>query len=349
MWTALGPWDNADLEGTVASYSGDGSDDDVDPVRRLGRNVCRLAFRRMTYAVGEVRKDAIAIFLLHPSAPAGSSAKREPMLGDGGVELCGKIWFVNVNAQSGRFISASSQEDGSMFDQVERLDLGEVPAVVLNPKVQTPTVRIYERGVINDPMEPIDIVDRSVNLSEIRRTINMMYHNQLCTPEAQVPGVSMWADARNCCAASNAEAVAQLLVKTALSIRLFNCEIRHEQNTRAGRSDLEIIQQRRDGSAVTPAELEIKVLREKSRRGRRWSDSFNEKWIRKGVRQAAGYREVRQANAGMLCCFDMRARDRGDAGAFGSVRAYAKELGVTLHRNFLYNSAEAWRLARYGS
>ena len=349
MRTALGPWADADLEGTVVAYSGDGSDDDIEPVRRLGRNVCRLAFRRLTHGGGDVRRDAIAIFLLHPSAPAGSSAKREPMLGDGGVELCGKIWFVNVSAQSGRCISATSEDDGSMFDQVERLDLGEVPAVVFNPKVQTPTLRVYERGVSSDPMEPIEIVDRDVNVAEIRRIINMMHNKQLCTPEAQVSGVSMWANAPNCCAASNAEAIAQLLVKTALSIRLFKCEIRHEQNTRAGRSDLEIIQQLRDGTTITPAELEIKVLRERNRRGKKWSDAFNEKWIRRGVRQAAGYCYVRQAKAGMLCCFDMRARDRGDAGTFAKAMSYAKELDITLHRNFLYNSSEAWRLARFGS
>ena len=349
MRTALGPWADADLEGTVVAYSGDGSDDDIEPVRRLGRNVCRLAFRRFRHGVDEVRRDAIAIFLLHPSAPAGWSPKREPMLGDGGVEVCGKIWFVNVNARSGRCISGTSEEDGFMFDQVERLDLGEVPAVVLNPKVQTPTVRIYEQGVSHDPMEPIEIIDRTVNVAEIRRIINVMHDKQLCTPEAQVSGVSMWADAPNCCATSNAEAIAQLLVKTALSIRLFNCEIRHEQKTLAGRSDLEIIQQRGDGTTVTPAEIEIKVLRERNRRGKKWSDAFNDKWIQRGVRQAAGYRDVRQANAGILCCFDMRARDRGDAGAFGKVMSYAKTLEVTLHRNFLYNSSEAWRLARYGS
>ena len=348
MPIALGPWADADLRGTVVAYAGDGSDHDIEPIRRLGRNVCRLAFRRLSHSVDEVRRDAIAIFLLSPSAPAASSAKREPLLGDGSVELCGKIWFVNVNAQSGRCISAVSEEDGCMFDEVERLHLGEVPAVVFNPKVQTPTVRIYERGVSHDPIEPIELVDKVVSAAEISRIINMMHDTHLRTPEAQVSGVSMWAHPQTSRAASNAEAIAQLLVKTALSIRLFNCEVRHEQKTNAGRSDLEIVQQQRDGTTVTPAELEIKVLREKNRRGRRWSDAFNEKWIRRGVRQAAGYRDVRQATAGMLCCFDMRAHDRGDDGTFATVLSYATGLNVTLHRNFLYNSSEAWRLAKYG-
>ena len=44
-------------------------------------------------------------------------------------------------------------------------------------------------------MEPIEIVDRDVNVAEIRRIINMMHNKQLCTPEAQVSGVSMWANA----------------------------------------------------------------------------------------------------------------------------------------------------------
>ncbi len=35
--------------------------------------------------------------------------------------------------------------------------------------------------------------------------------------------------------------------------------------------------------------------------------------------------------------------------AFACVKAYADSNDVTLHRNFLYNDAEAWRQARYGT
>lgn len=345
----LGSWAGADLSGTAAFYGGEGSDDDLDSVRRFGRNVGRLALRRIRQHIGEMRRDAIAVFLLQPTAPEGVTTSREPMVGDGGVEICGKIWFVNVTAQSGRSLPADPEDDGAVFDRVESLGLGHVPAVVFNPQVATPVMRIYGNGLSAvDDFEAVDIVDREVGLDDIRRVINFMHEKNLCTPDAQVAGASMWADSTKRHATSNAEAIAQLQVKTALSLSLFNCDIRHEQQMRAGRVDLEVTQRLADGAIIIPAEIEIKVLRERNRRGRKWSDAYNEKWIKRGVRQAAAYRDDRGAKAGMLCCFDMRDGDRGERATFAIVKPYADRLGVALHRNFLYNDAESWRTAKYG-
>ena len=347
---SFGPWLASDLTETVSRYSGDGSDDDIDRVGRLGRSVCRLTMRRWRQTGSGGRRDAIAIFLLHPSAPEGGSAEREPLLGDGGVEVCGKIWFVNATAQSGRSVVAASIRDDSMFKYVDELGLSHVPAVVLNPKVSPPVVRIYRDGLGNDDsIEAIELVDREVSLSEIRSVINEMHDKHLVTPEAQVPRASMWANASKLWAASNAEAMAQVHIKTALSVRLFDCDIRHEQTMRAGRCDIEVVQQRADGSTVTPAEIEVKVLRERNRRGRRWSDKQNEWWVRRGVGQAAAYRNDRRARWGILWCFDMRAQDRGESATFSGVKCQAAKLGVALQRSFLYNSAQAWQTARYGT
>lgn len=345
----LGPWAGADLSGTAVIWGGEGSDDDLEPVRRLGRNIGRLALRRMRQHLGKMRRDAIAIFLLHPTAPEAVTTSREPLLSDGGVEICGKIWFVNVTAQSGRALAAESDDDGDMFDRVEGLGLGHVPAIVFNPKVDTPVMRVYADGISSErDSEAIDIVDKEIGIDDIRHVIDVMYEKNLCTPDAQVAGASMWAESTKLHATSNAEAIAQLQVKTALSLSLFNCEIRHEQQMRAGRVDLEVTQRLADGATIVPAEIEIKVLRERNRRGRKWSDSYNENWIKRGVRQAAAYRDDRGAKAGMLCCFDMRKSDRGEVATFAEVKSYADSLAITLHRNFLYNNAESWRKAKYG-
>lgn len=344
----LGPWTGDDLATTARLYEGEGSDEDLDHLPRFGRNVGRLALRRIRQHLGGMRRDAIAIFLLHPEAPAGVSTKREPMLGDGGVEVCGRIWFVNETVQSGRWLDVLP-DDGEMFDEVEARGLGHVPAVVFNPTVATPVIRIYRNGLgAGDDFMAVEILDREVRLQDIRRVIDFVHEKNLCTPDAQVVGASMWADPAKFHAASNAEAIAQLQVKTGLSVALFDCEIRHEQKMRAGRVDLEVVQRLADGASVTPAEIEIKVLRERNRNGRPYSDEFNRSWIRRGVRQAAGYRDDRGAKAGMLCCFDMRNGDRGEASTFAEVKSYAETLGVELHRNFLYNDADSWRKAKFG-
>ena len=345
---SLGPWEHADLQGTAYAFSGDGSDNDIETVHRFSRSVCRLVLRRLRQPEQSVRRDAIAIFLLQPTAPDGYSTIREPLLGDGGVEVCGKIWFANATAQSGRSLAVDCQDDGTMFEIVESLDLGDIPTVVFNPKVAVPVVRIYSQGVNVDNVVAIDIDEHEVNLSEIKEIIDLMCEKELCTPDAQQPGLSMWANAPQFWAASNAESIAQLHTKTALSVRLFKCDIRREQTMRIGRSDLEIAQRLADGRTVIPAEIEIKVLRERNRKGKRWSDRYVEKWMRRGVRQAAAYRDERNADSGVLCCFDMRGRDRGDLAAFSIVRDYADSNSVVLHRNFLYNSSEAQRVAVYG-
>ena len=189
----LGPWLDADLQGTVSVYSGDGSDDDLDDIRRFARSVCRLVLRRLRQHAKEIRRDAISIFLLQPRAPAESSANREPLLGDGSVEISGKIWFVGKTAQSGRSIEPSDMEDRTMFGLVEELGLGHVPAIVVNPKVETPVVRIYGNGLSNEEeVDSIDILDKEVDVFDIQDTVSQMCEKQLCTPDAQVTGASMW-------------------------------------------------------------------------------------------------------------------------------------------------------------
>ncbi|MFM9975978.1 MAG: hypothetical protein ACKVON_15560 [Beijerinckiaceae bacterium] len=348
--TSLGPWTGADLRATAAQFAGDGADDDIDEVRRFGRSVARLALKRMRQHMGGMRRDALAIFLLQPGGPAGVLTIRQPMLGDGGVELCGNIWFVSATAQSGRSLTPPSEADGDTFDHIENLGLGNVTAAVFNPTVATPTVRLYPNGLKADTdFSTFEIADREVTIDEIRRIIDQMHEKHLCTPDSQISGVSMWADSQKFYASSNAEAIAQLHVKSELASCLFNCEVRHEQRMSAGRVDLEVVQRLGDGTTIIPAEIEIKVLRERNRRGNKWSDAKNEIWMRRGIRQAAAYRDVRKAKGGIFCCFDMRDGDRGEVKAFASVQPYANELQVALHRNFLYSNAELWRQARYGS
>lgn len=265
-----------------------------------------------------MRRDAIAVFLLQPSGPPNADTMRQPMLGDGGVEICGKIWFVSMTAQSGRELTPPSEDDGSMFDHVESLGLGGVPAAVFNPMVTIPTVRIYPKGLSAETeFDIVEVADREMTVDDIKRAIDEVHEEHLCTPDAQISGNSMWCDAQKLHASSNAEAIAQTHVKIALSLRLFNCDVRPEQPMKAGRVDLEVVQRLADGVSIIPAEIEIKVLRERNRRGRKWSDAFNEKWMRRGIRQAAAYRDVRKAKAGMLCCFDMRDGDRGETNTLG--------------------------------
>lgn len=349
----LGPWHGAELRKTADAFSGDGSDNDLPEPVRFARGVGRLVLKRIRAVGTTMRRDAISVFLLHPDGVGSMPAKREPMLGDGGVEVAGRIWLVSETAQSGKSIEPPSSDAGDVFEYVVELGLGDVPAVAFNPTVDPPTLRYYVGGLADEHNpEVIEIDNIEVTAERIEAIIERLWSSCFITPDAQVSGGSdVWAHSPKHWAASNAEAIVQAHIKSALAIGLVDCTIRDEQPTEAGRVDIEI--ERRDPLDSTkwsrPFEIEVKVLRHAGKAGRTTSAKMIQWWIRRGIRQAAAYRDARKASNGMLCCFDMRSIDHGDDFADDDNKAFAATHNVTMVRRYLYNDAEAYRIAKYGS
>lgn len=350
MAAKLGPWQSANLRGTATIFSGDGSEDDVPKEVRFAHRVGRMIVKRLRGAADSMRTDAMAIFLLAPDNVPATAGRREPSLGDGIVEVAGYIWFVAPTAQSGRPVTPPSTDDATMFEHVEELGFGTAPAAVFNPQLEQPSLRYYPEGVSSERFIDLDIRANEVTPQRVRAILDYMADKIFITPDTQIEhGSSLWANAGACWAATNSEAIIQAHMKTALTIALVDCNIRHEQPTLAGRVDIEIEQQSlTDPNAWRrPLEIEIKVLRERGATGRPKGDLFNQRWIRRGIRQAAAYRDERNAEAGMLCCFDMRANDRRDQYCSDSNLAHAAALSVEMYRKFLYSSSEAYRQAEY--
>ncbi len=349
----LGPWKGARLGETVAAYGGVGADDDLPDALRFARGVGKLIVKRRRVAGPAMRTDAISVFILRPEGSPGGGAAREPMLGDGGIEVAGRIWFVGATAQSGRFIEPPSTVDGDVFDHVEAIGCGDNPAAVFNPTVQPPTLRFYPNGLAQEHnLEAIEITDLAVTVGRVEAILDRMWQNCFRTPDAQIDsGSGVWADAARHWAKSEAEKIVQSHIKTALAVALVDCVIRHEQSMGRGRVDIEIEQPTEDDPPqwTRPMEIEVKVLRERGSTGRRRSDTSVHRWIGHGIRQAAAYRDERGAEHGMLCCIDMRANDLADDFCPAATRQRAADHNVVMFRRFLYNSADALRLAEYGS
>lgn len=345
----LGPWRGARLRETAERFNGDGADDDLPEPHRFARGVGRLIVRRQQRNGASMRRDAVSLFLLMPEGVPGASAKREPTLGDGDVEVAGRIWFVGCNAQTGRYLEPASTEPGDLFDEVEAMGCGTAPAVLFNPRISPPSLHFYPNGVREDAIsQSIEIGGAPVTVERVEAILDRMWEMCFISPDAQIEhGSGVWKDAAKHWTAEQAEAIVQSHMKTALAVALVDCVIRHEQPTPLGRVDLEIEQSTGTGW-TRPVEMEVKVLRERGSTGRPKGDLFNNRWIRRGARQAAAYRDARQALAGMLCCFDMRVVDRDLSYCTDETAAYAAGLDVRVFRRFLYNSAEAARLARYG-
>src|SRR5262249_41614394 len=161
-----------------------------------------------------------------------------------------------------------------VFEHIESLGFGNVPAVVFNPTLTTPTLRFYAKGVADDFFQDIDIGDEPVSPERVREILDQMCSGHFDTPDGQIDdGSSIWADADKYWAASKTEAIIQAHMKTALKVALVGCNVRHEQPTSLGRIDLEIEQRSlEDGSWRRPIEIEVKVLRECGATGKKKSD-----------------------------------------------------------------------------
>ncbi len=345
MPASLGPWANADLVATARSHTGIGADQELPASMRFRRNVAKLLKRRLL--AEDARRDSLAVFILSPRRPDFVTQPRIPMLDNGRTEVAGRIWFVNEAVRTGHYIDDVSDDDALVFDTIcTRIGLGDSPTVVFDPRLPTPEIRFYPHGLSNEDACLVHAIsDTEVSPDSINRVVERIYESSFITPDAEVPSASsVWQDSGRYWPSRNAEAVIQSHLKTGLHAHFFDCDIRHEQPSKAGRLDLEIERpDPNDYLTITRlAVIELKILRSFRYNGRPTRADAISRWIAKGIRQVAAYRNERHAQLGLLICFDMRNSDTGEQ-CFSHVSSLARNLSVHLSRWFLYNSSEAYR------
>lgn len=347
MPASLGPWTGADLVATARSHTGIGADQELPPGLRFRRNVAKLLKRRQL--VEDARRDSLAVFILCPRRPEFTTHPRIPMLDNGRTEVVGRIWFVNEAVRTGHYIEDICDDDDALFDTIcTQMGLGDRPTVIFDPRLATPELRFYPDGLSNDDTCIVHAIsDTEVSPDSINRVVERIYNSSFITPDAQVSGgLSVWENPRQCWPSRKAEAIIQSHLKTGLATYFFDCDIRHEQPSRAGRLDLEI--ERSDPNnyftIIRLAVIELKVLRSFRYNGRATPSAAISRWIAKGVRQVAAYQSEWRAQMGFLMCFDMRDTDTGEQ-CFSHVASLARDQSVCLSRWFLYNSSEAYREA----
>ena len=352
---ALGPWSGAELTRTALENAGVGADSDLSLDLRFLAGVVKLIRRRIA-KMGETG-DVVqpAIFLLEPvprSYQPESSPKRVPMLDNGQERLTGRLWFVNAAVSSGHYVPSDSVvDDDELFRIVtDVLSLGDVPAIVFDPRVESSHVRFYSSGLNNlDDCRRLSVAVASISLNQILAVIDKVYSECLVTPDAQPPTAKLWEDSRRWYPIKDAEQTIQVSLKAGLVGAFPTCTTRHEQSSTPGRVDLEIEESDPIDRSVTIrlAILELKVLRSYGSTGEPVSERETFEWVESGLRQAAAYRDDKHAANAALCCFDMRKENTGDT-CFDHVRDLAKEKRVELRRWFLFASSELFREFYYG-
>lgn len=341
----LGAWDAERSALETAPLSGRGSDADAPDLVRFGRAVMQLVARRERQADAEY--DHPSAFVHVPrdrdwQRPKGTT--RCPLLHTGHQCLTGQIHFVNL-VPNGHSL-AYSGDAGDLFDALGTAGVQAFPTLVYSPKRGSSTLSWYPDGIeAEENVELWSVVADQPTAALITEVIDGVYKGELVTPDQMQEWESPWQDATKGWAHKKAEARVQSKVKTALHGAFRLCTIRSEQPGKDGRTDLEIVEERGDlpNHSVNHAVLELKVLREKGSTGTDYTDAQIATHMHDGLEQAHHYGSRRHFHEKMLCCFDMRATNDGEAKVMAPLDAEAKELRVELRYWFLYRSSDHWR------
>jgi hypothetical protein len=351
----LGPWAGDDFEKTVRTTSAVGVDSGLPDDVRFIAGVAKLIRRRIAEAGDKIDPPRPAVFLLEPTARTyrpDIAPERVPMLDNGLTAVSGRLWFVSPVVVVGSYVELEDCSDDELFRIVtDELQLGDVPAVVFDPRTKAREIRFYQNG-LGDPetREVSSVSSTDVSLESIFETIDRIYEKGLVTPDAQKRAGKLWKDNERCWPMANAEYVVQLYLWAGLTTAFPMCTVRSEQDNVSGRLDLEIEESHpTDRSCfVRHAILELKVLRSYWSTGKSVSEEYTLDWVKSGVKQAASYRDERGARAAALCCFDMRRGNTGEK-CFNHVVDLAVEHQVVLKVWFIYATSKQYRDATIGS
>lgn len=345
----LGGWNPDELRATVHEASAAGSDCGIEALTRFVRGVATVVRRREALDEKAADPKKLSVFLLAASAPGIQELAREPMLDSGLTPIAGKIWFVNAPVVSGRARPLGVEDPDGVFRTItDDLGLGDLPAVVVDPRLPKTAVRYYPHGLrAPDSCEQVRLQCADVDLPQVCDVIERVYRQCLITPDAQPQGNKLWKDASKHRPQSDAEHRVQAFLKPAFAAAFPTCRVYDEFAGTMGRADLHLEEQDPiDREKVTfLVVLELKVLRSYSDGGTPYSDADSSEWVDKGVKQAGSYREERGHRVAALVCFDMRAKDEGEA-CFANVQELATQMQVALRRWYLYASSELCRDAK---
>jgi sirohydrochlorin ferrochelatase len=143
-----GSWDVGELKVTVGINAGVGADAGLPDDVRFASGIVKLVRRQIAEEVANPARPAI--FLLQPEARAlddNIEPTRVPMLDNRLTQIAGRLWYVNEAVVSGKYLELDSIEDDALFRIVtDRLQLGDVPAAIVELRTKVPSVRFILGG-----------------------------------------------------------------------------------------------------------------------------------------------------------------------------------------------------------
>lgn len=336
---------DADLAETLKAFPYAGADADLPEAERFARGVAQAVRARLRAYPNDVGSHAA--FVLQPRVPEPlvDDAVEFYALDDGETDVTTGLWFVSESVIQGSRVDGPDDFD-DMFRQVKAAGLGALPAVTFRNVAAGPLLRYYPHGLDDaETKVPMSVGGAPVDLDEILEIVDVVHRSTLVTPSAHQGGAKLWKNRSKFHPVRHVETEIQAYLRLGLSVGLPLCRINPEQNSEAGRLDLEVEELDRVTNTVARhAILELKVLRSFGSTGAATSSAATDDWVDSGVEQAFAYRKLRGARRAALCCFDMR-KNAGDDACFTKVESKAKGLDVQLASWPLYPDVKFYRSA----
>ena len=175
--------------------------------------------------------------------------------------LFGSLWFVGDTLGHGFARDVSGMSTLQVMEEVIRLGAGNHPTLIADS--QTPKIAYLYPDGCGQPEsgEVIEFGDTVVEVAHILEGLDGLY-KLIRTPD-QSKASRLWSDAKKWYPSEKAEAAVQHEVTRALGGRYPRLDVRFEQPSSIGRTDVELIQiwNLAAGQNIRHALIELKVLR----------------------------------------------------------------------------------------
>lgn len=265
------------------------------------------------------------------------NGKLVPEVDDGSCQLSGYLFVVPANLGAAYRVELLSDDLGATFEWIEDiLDLGGVPALVLNPGAALPELRIYSQGLSKPKQKSAPLYFAELDISVLDLLLAKFWAEIVCVPGGGRKCERLWNDPDKFGPVPRPERVVQNEMYRYLRISLPSLTVKEEENVPLGRLDIRL--SGRVGSDfytwVNHAVIELKALTKGNRKLPFTDNKTIKMQIKEGVVQAASYRQPPQpSRIAMLACYDMRphAGLRKDT-CLSHVRPLAKSKQVELRR-----------------
>jgi hypothetical protein len=251
--------------------------------------------------------------------------------------LGGNVYITDYALNKVYRYSGKCRDLNEIARELTKRAINDRPFVAFDVEAQM--VYIYASGMATRPTSvPLrQEIPYPFDVDVFKAMLDDIYRDNLKYAE---PYPGLWHDSRERIPCKETELIAQSHVCAILKARAQGSGLStgkwltiSEKKNNAGRIDIAIY---RSEHCIVAAEIKVLRFRHHNadvKKAKKVSPKFNEKWAKRGARQAQRYKESEPSDSGVLVLYDMRDKNKDVQGAIDE----CKKRGITYLRYYLHN------------